>query len=131
MRERVERAAAVREWSERGERWGGWKWTRVRVRVRDGRSGSNGHKGGAAVIQRLSCLPPCRPLEWVVPVSCSGAGIPAQHGHRGWVVPGTGTGQAVPCRSWAVFKQVVSVSVQRAEPIWTSIAQDASQYGTP
>jgi hypothetical protein len=34
-------------------------------------------------------------------------------------VPGTGTGQTVPCRSRAVFKRAVFVPAQRSEPIWT------------
>jgi hypothetical protein len=40
---------------------------------------------------------------------------------RGRAVPGTDTGQTVPCPSRAVFKRAVFVPAQRAEPIWTSI----------
>jgi hypothetical protein len=85
----------------------------------EGRPRSTVMRGGRDLTAIMPA--PCRPLERAMLVSCSRVGIPAQHGHGGQAVPGTGTGQAGPCRSWVVFKRAVSVPAQRAEPIWTSI----------
>jgi hypothetical protein len=44
-------------------------------------------------------------------------------------VPGTDTGQTVPCRSRAVCKCAVFVPAQRAEPIWTSTSARTIRTG--